>query len=189
MTPGAVQPARLQHRGSLGKNLGKGPFRPLHRRPKRQIVLVGEPREASLRSRKTCPELHTCSDGCPSRPGLRSASPGMGVLRASADAPVSLSEQFPASHLPSDPGCPSGLPCPGVAIHPVSSPSLPQSVLSRTPLESLLVPSPEDTHMPRKERHLPLSPPSGSGPGWPPLDPFNMLIFLATSITWVLSFT
>lgn len=155
MTPGAIQPARLQHRGSLGKNLGKGPFGPLDRRPKRQIVLIGEPREAGLRFRKTsiCPELHACSDGRPSRPGLCSASPGMGVLGASADAPVFLSKQFSAGHLPSDLGCPSGLLCPGVAIHPVSSPSLPQSVFSRTPLESLLVPSPEDTHMPRKECH------------------------------------
>lgn len=128
-------PARPWHRGSLCRRPENGPSGTLDRSPKSQIVIIGEPRQIGLRSKKTLrhPKLPAHSAGRPSRPVLLCLT-GVGAPGASADAPsVSPLSSSPwvACHptrLPAD------LLCLFVAFHLVSSPSPPPNSLQRDPL-------------------------------------------------------
>lgn len=145
-------PARPWHRGSLGRRLGNGPFGTLDRNPKSQIVIIGEPRQIGLRSKRTSrhPKLPAHSAGRPSHPVLTFASPGWALWGRLPTLLCVSSEQLSVGHQPPDPA-PSRLPVPLlVAFHLVSPVPLPKSSAG-PPLGPLPVPSPEDS--PRADTH------------------------------------
>lgn len=149
-------PACPTRRGPLSRRPGNGPFGPLDRNPKSQIVLIGEPRLARdpkrLRGTPNCPPI--LPDAHP--PSVTPASPGWArrgrLPTVPLCSPVCSSPRVPAT----DPGSPRP-PVPlFVALHLVSSPSPPpQQSSAGPPLGSLPVPSPEDPHAQNTPSHPP----------------------------------
>lgn len=107
----------------------------MDRNPKSQIVIIGEPRQIGLRSKRTSrhPKLPAHSARRPSHPVLTFASPGWALWGRLPTFLCVSSEQLSVGHQPPDPA-PSRLPVPLlVAFHLVSSP-VPLPSLQRDPL-------------------------------------------------------
>ncbi|KAF6333474.1 hypothetical protein mRhiFer1_008217 [Rhinolophus ferrumequinum] len=173
-------PARPWHRGSLGRRPGNGSFGTLDRNPKSQIVIIGEPRQIGLRSKRTSrhPKLPAHSAGRPSHPVLTFASPGWALWGRLPTLLCVSSEQLSVGHQPPDPA-PSRPPVPLlVAFHLVFSPVPSQKSSAGPPLGPLSAPSPEDSPRADTHCHPAAVKPISQRPCSPRFNSFNML-FLA----------
>lgn len=180
--------AHQRHRGSFGRRPGNGPFGTLDRAEKSQIVVIGTQTDwPEIQKDSEAPQIACPSCQTPIPPSVTFCLSWGGCSRAVCRcSSVSPSKQLPQGPQPSRPGPPSDLPSPGCG-----RPSfLPPQLSSAGPPLGSPPPSPEDP--PRAEHPTsphPLSRSIWQWPCGPQLNPFNMLIFLAKFIAWVLSLT